>query len=245
MDSAGPVLLIVAVLAVVVVAIVFGAKQAQKRRDALAALARRLGWRFDPDRDRHHDERFAQFAMFRQGHGRAAYNTLEGEITIADRVYRGQMGDFTYKVTRNNGKSRTTTTYHVSYLLLRPPLVWRGELRIRPEHLFDKLAGAIGFDDIDFESEEFSRKFHVKCDDKRFAYDVVTPRMMEFLLRSSPQLVEYDDGWCLLSQGNKRWRPEEFETHLGWLGTFFEHWPEHLMKDMAEPQQGLAASLGR
>ncbi len=225
---------VVAALVGIVVLAVFGSRQRQKRLDALAALARKLGWRFDPSNDRSHDERFAQFGQFRQGHSRAAYNTLRGEISINGRIFQGQMGDYTYKKTQSNGKSTTTTTYRVSYLLLRPPLVWRGELRIRPEHLFDKIAGVIGFDDIDFESAEFSRKFHVKCDDKRLAYDVITPRMMEFMLRSSPQLVEYDKGWCLLSQGGRRWTPEAFETNLAWLGRFFEHWPEHLMKDLAE-----------
>ena len=236
MDN-GPLIFVVIVAALVgiVVAAVFGSKQRQKRLDALAALARKLGWRFDTSNDRSHDERFAQFGQFRQGHSRAAYNTLGGEITINGRVYLGQMGDYTYKVTRRDGDgTKRTKTHHLSYLLLRPPLVWRGELRIRPEHLFDKIAGMVGFDDIDFESAEFSRKFHVTCDDKRLAYDVITPRMMEFMLRSSPQLVEYDKGWCLLSQGERPWTPEAFETNLAWLGRFFEHWPEHLMKDLAE-----------
>lgn len=228
----------VAAGAVVVLAIALGNKQRQKRLDALAALARKLGWRFDPRKNADHDERFAQFQQFRRGHSRAAYNTLCGEIVVEGRVYQGQMGDFVYKVTRHNGKSTSTTTYRTSYLLLRPPLVWRGELRIRPEHLFDKIAGVVGFDDIDFESAEFSREFHVKCDDKRFAYDVITPQMMEFMLRSSPQLVEYDQGWCLLSQGTRRWQPAEFETNLAWLGRFFEQWPEHVMKDLTGAEQG-------
>lgn len=243
MDSPGAVLLIVAVLVLAVLAIAYGMRQAQKRREALAALAGKLGWRFEPSRDPRHDDRFAQFSMFRQGHSRAAYNTLTGELSIDGRVYHGQMGDFTYKETRSNGKSTTTETYNVSYLLLQPPLTWRGELRIRPEHLFDKLAGMIGFDDIDFESAEFSRKFHVKCDDKRFAYDVITPRMMEFLLHSAPQLVEYDKGWCLMSEGGGRWKPEEFEMRLAWLGRFFERWPDHLMASYAEPVQGTVGAL--
>ena len=56
------------------------------------------------------------------------------------------------------------------------------DLLIRPEGFFDKVAGAFGFDDIDFESEEFSRAFFVKSSDKRFAYDVLHPRMLELLM---------------------------------------------------------------
>ncbi len=232
MEGIGPILIVAAFAVVAVVAIVFGAKQARQRREALAALAGKLGWRFDPGHDRGHDERYHQFPMFRRGHSRSAYNTLEGEIEIAGRVYRGRMGDFTYKVTRHNGKSTSTTTYRFSYLVLHPPFAVLPELRIRPEGLLDKLAGAVGFDDIDFESAEFSKRFHVKSSDKRFAYDVVSPRMMEFLLASGGCAVEFDAGCCCVSDGRAQWRPEAFEGHLGWLGRFFEHWPEFLLEQL-------------
>ena len=49
------------------------------------------------------------------------------------------------------------------------------------EGLFDKLAGFVGFADINFESEEFSKRFHVKSDDKQFAYALIHPQMMEWL----------------------------------------------------------------
>ncbi len=151
MNGFNPIWLIVPVVMIAVIALVFGSKLAQQRRDALAALAGRLGWWFDPEKDKTHDERFAQFAIFRKGHSRNAYNTLTGDITIGGRVFRGQMGDFTYKITSSTGKTTTTTTYRFSYLILHPPFAVVPELRIRPENLFDKLAGAIGFDDIDFE----------------------------------------------------------------------------------------------
>ena len=232
MEQLGFVLLLVVVLAVAVAAIAFAAAQAQKRRDALAALARKLGWQFSPGYDPYHSQRFGQFTIFRRGHGRRAYNTMHGEIQIAGRVFEGRMGDFMYKVTRHSGKSRSTQTYRFSYLLLRPPLPALPELRVRPEGILDKIAGAVGFDDIDFESEEFSRRFHVKSSDKRFAYDVLHPRMMEFLLRSSAFVIELDGGWCCLSDGRTRWQPEAFEQNLAWLGRFFEQWPDYLLEQL-------------
>ena len=56
------------------------------------------------------------------------------------------------------------------------------DLFIRREGIFDSVKRAFGFDDIDFESAEFSKRFFVKSSDKRFAYDVIHPKMMEFLL---------------------------------------------------------------
>lgn len=232
MENAGPVILIALLVAAGVAAIILGARHTAQRRDALAALAAKLGWSFDPGLDRDHDERYAQFPIFRRGHSRAAFNTLAGPIEIAGRVYQGRMGDFRYKVTRSNGKSTSTRTYTFTYVILHPPFALPHELRIRPEGMLDKLAGALGFDDIDFESSEFSRRFHVKCADKRFAYDVITPRMMEFLLGSSPFVVEVDRGCCCLSNGQARWSPAEFEPNLSWLGRFFEQWPEFLLEQL-------------
>lgn len=116
----------------------------KKRREELAALARELGWSFDPGHDTYHDEKFAQFEIFRRGHSRAAYNTLEGSMRLLDTMCPVRMGDFTYKVTSGSGKIRRTTTYRFSYVIVDHPFRNVPELLIRPEGVFDKLAGAHG-----------------------------------------------------------------------------------------------------
>ncbi|MCZ6810529.1 MAG: hypothetical protein O7D97_00875, partial [Planctomycetota bacterium] len=96
------------------------------------------------------------------------------------------------------------------------------DLLIRREGMFDKLAGAFGFDDIDFESAEFSKRFYVKSPDKRFAYDVIHPRMMEFLLGGDPPTVDIEAGRCCLSDGRHHWSPEGFGATLNWVIEFFD-----------------------
>lgn len=204
----------------------------QRRREALAALASKLGWQFDPHKDHSHDEEYAHFEIFRRGHSRAAYNTLTGRLTIDDRAFPAKMGDFTYKITTSNGKSTTTHTYHFSYLIVHLPFRGVPDLLIRCEGVLDKIAGVFGFDDIDFESAEFSRKFHVKCADKRFAYDVIHPRMMEFLLRNCATAIDIERGRCCLSDGRKKWEPEQFRAMLAWAETFFDQWPDHLTAEL-------------
>ena len=140
----------------------------KKRREELAGLARHLGWSFDPLHDRRHDQQYAQFEIFRRGHSRAAYNTLQGTLEVAGAPWPARMGDYTYKVTRYTGKTVQTTTYRFSYLIIHLPAPGLPALFIRPENVLDKIAGALGFDDIDFESAEFSRKFYVKALDKRY-----------------------------------------------------------------------------
>lgn len=206
--------------------------QRKRRREALAVVAQRLGWQFDPRRDSFHDDEYAHFEIFRRGHGRYAYNTLQGELTIGVGTYPAKMGDFTYKVTSGSGKSRSTRTYRFSYLIVHLPFRNIPDLLIRPEGFFDKLTGAFGFDDIDFESAEFSRRFYVKSSDKRFAYDVVHPRMMEFLLRTDPSIIDIEHGKCCVTDGRSRWSPDEFCTQLEWACDFLECWPDHVKADL-------------
>jgi len=208
-------------------------KAQQKRKAELAALAERLGCRFEPERDRGHDEVYARFDCFRQGHSRAAYNTIRGQHAVGGRPFPLKMGDFTYKVTTSNGKSTSTTTYNLSYLILHLPFT-TPDLLIRKEHMLDKIAGALGFDDIDFESEAFSRKFHVKCKDRKFAYAVIHPPVMEYLMAGggdAPAIMIYG-GACCITAGTRRWEAAEFETRLGWLSRFYELWPEYLMAEL-------------
>lgn len=226
--------IIVAVIVIAVVAAVYGQRMERRRRDALAALAASLGWRFDPSRDTRHDDEYAHFEIFRRGHSRAAYNTLAGPVEIDGRVFAAKMGDFTYKVTSSNGKTTTTTTYNFSYVILHLPLPDVPDLLIRREGFFDRIAGAMGFDDIDFESEEFSRRFCVKSSDKRFAYDVVHPRMMEFLLADGDRTIDIERGRCCVADGRRRWEPERFRAELEWLRRFFDLWPDHLTRRLGE-----------
>lgn len=223
-----PVFMIVAA-----VAAYYAWKKEQQRKADLLALASELGLAFDPTKDKDHDERYANFEIFRRGHSRAAYNTLTGSLPINGTDHPVVMGDFTYKVTSSNGKSSSTTTYRFSYLILHLPLPGVPDLLIRPENILDKLGSALGFDDIDFESAEFSRKFLVKSPDKRFAYDVITPRMMEFLLAAKgAPAIDLEHAMLSLSDGSRRWTPEQFRGTIAFAETFMGLWPEHVVRDL-------------
>ena len=203
----------------------------KKRREEMTALAAQLGLRFSAADDHSHDDEYAQFEIFRRGHSRVARNTLSGSLQLFEQDCRLLAGDFRYKVTSGTGKNRRTTTYRFSYLIAHPP--WQTPaLLIRPEGVFDKIKGVFGFDDIDFESAEFSRKFYVKSSDKRFAYDVLHPRMMEFLLAERPPMIDIEDGALCLSAGSRRWDPARFRREIQFLQQFCEHWPRHLIKDL-------------
>ncbi len=55
-------------------------------------------------------------------------------------------------------------------------------LSIRPRDVLDEVSESIGFEEVGFESAEFSRRFSVKSADRRWAYDVVHQKTMELML---------------------------------------------------------------
>lgn len=214
----------------------FAWKQERERIAALGRLAARLGWRFSgEDKDREFNERHEQFGCFQRGHSRYAHNQLGGALEALGVSVEAEAGDYHYQITRQNGKNSSTTTYRFSYLLVTLPFGSQlPSVALRTEGLWDKLAGAVGFEDIDFESAEFSRRYHVSGDDRRFVYDLIHPRMIDWMLDEAPPQFEIAGGALLIvsNGGDSRWEPAEFEAAIAWTRRFFSHWPDYLVRDL-------------
>jgi hypothetical protein len=249
------------IAAVAVVAMLAAWRHQQARREALGALAMELGWMFHPDGIGGGENdlltsllgrlsgsgtgaHYGLFEVFNRGRDRRAYNTLQGTLLLpASGENRRQCaavaGDYRY--TTGSGKNKRTCRF--SYLLVELPAGPVPETMIRPEGVFDQLAGFIGFDDIDFESAAFSDAFHVKSTDKRFAYDLCDARMMEFLLATRPMAFELERFHLCITDGRSRWSPDDFKGRMVWLGNFLDRWPRHLV-DRIAPRRASVATAG-
>ncbi len=220
--------LVIGMVVLVIVAIVVGSKRERERREAMRAYAARMGLRFT-DRDDTLDERMAAFPPFVVGHSRVGLNLMEGEATLGGVRMTFLGGDYQYKVTTSNGKSTQTTTYNMSFIAVTPVVLSvPEELTVRAEGMFDKIGAFLGFDDIDFESSEFSKRFHVKCSDRRFAFDLFDPRMMEFFLGTRPPRMHARAGVLLFDHGVRRWEVDEFDGARAWIDGFFLRVPRHV-----------------
>ncbi len=230
-----PVILVGLVIVVVVVAaIIHARRKARERTEALAAMAASSGLAFDAEHRSISDTALAEiFATFRQGDTRRVYNTMRGHMTVGNATRGVQMGDYRYTVTQGSGKNRRRVTYRFSYLLVHMD-VTAPELIIRAETFLDKIGAFFGFDDIDFESVEFSKRFSVKGTNKRFAWDLIDPRVMEWLLtHDDPPLIELDGEWMLIAR-KSTWSPAEFMSHVDFAGTFMAHWPDHTVSTLRD-----------
>ena len=212
------------ILIVLIVAI-FGYLREKKRREAFQMLAGRLGLRYT-QRDNSIATRYRFLDKLRQGSSRYAFNLLEGDFE----GHPAQVFDYHYETHSTDSKGRRQTHHHYfSFFILTLPRPFP-ELRIYPEGLLSKLGQMIGFDDIDFESVEFSRAFCVRSTDKKFAYDICHARMMEYLLQDRDLSLEIEDD-CLAMSFNRRLRVEEIPGRLRQLVEIRNLFPEYLFRD--------------
>jgi len=211
-------LIIVGVVAIIVVVVVIGYIAARKRREAMAAVAGRLGLRFQPRKDRGLARQYRFLDKLRQGSNRYAFNILSGSYEGHDMM----LFDYHYQT----GSGKNTHHHYFSFFILQLPMSFP-ELVIDKEGFFSKIAQAFGYDDIDFESHEFSRKFCVRSADKKFAYDVCNGRMIEYLLSNNDLSIEIE-GDSLAISFSRRLAPEQIEPNLNRLFTARSLMPEYL-----------------
>ena len=217
----------VLIAALIIAGIIWGAAQKKKRRLALEAWAGLRGLSFDPEDDDTLARNFPAFKPLHTGSRRYAYNVMTGEV---ERGYVCAF-DYHYETYSTDSKgNRTTHHHHFSCVVVESGLFLK-PLTIRAENFFDKMKGAFGFDDIDFESAEFSRKFWVTSKHKRWAYDVIHQETMELLLKSPRFAIELDGPHALARRG-KRFKPIEFDQALALLWGVLDRIPSDLQKDL-------------
>lgn len=208
----GPALLFFLFIVLVLAAIVYGYYAAMKRQDALSKVALELGFEFHPARDQTKiGGRFDRINLLQEGHDRYTENHLVGRIEN----YSVVACDYHYAV--GSGKNRSDHYYGVVFVEIPMQMP---EVRIRQEHIFDKIAAAVGFEDIDFELAEFSKRYYVAAADRKFAYDLIHARAIEYLLEHPDYCWEFEGSTIAMYQSG-RFKPEQIrpaiETAVGFI----------------------------
>jgi hypothetical protein len=160
------------------------------------------------------------FSLLQKGDGRGVENVMWGfwhelEIRAFDYWYYEESSD------SNGHRSKSYSRFDCVIALVDASCP---QLQISEESVFTRLADALTFRDIEFESEEFNRRFNVKGADERFATALCDARMMEWLLARGEGYAFEVIGdrllcWC------KRVAPAEMVHLLGTAKTFRERIP--------------------
>lgn len=220
------ILFIVLVLVAFAAIAIYQYHRAQQRKQELFELAVSRGWTFEPAKLRDMQHRFDAFSCLQRGSNRYAYNVLEGS-----HEGRSICGfDYHYETYSTNSKGRRRTEHHYfSAIVLETDLPLK-PLVIRPEGLLDKISEFFGRDDIDFESNQFSRQFHVTSPDRRWAFDVIHQETMEFLLAAPRFRVELA-GPRVMAWRSKRFDPQEFDHALEVTAGIIDRLPNYLLRE--------------
>jgi hypothetical protein len=204
----------------------FNYVRAKKRRELFAGFAAQQGWSFLPSNDGLAGQWSGE--PFQTGDHRRVKNALSGAFNGHQMV----AFDYSYQThTTDSHGRRTTHTHHFGVVVLQLPGALP-QLQVTHEGLLGGMANAIGFRDLQFESEQFNRAFRVKADDERYAHAVVTPRMMELLLARG------EIGWriagnSLIGWDNGDHNPTEVMNRLALLQQVLEQVPPYVWRDYA------------
>ncbi len=218
----------VALVVVVIIGAIFNAIAQSKRREGLIELARRLDLNFDAGTHYSIPDQFSFLKQLDQGDNRYATNVLSGTY----QQNKILVFDYHYETHSTDSKGHTQTEDHwFSFFILTLPAVFP-DLTIRRENFFTKIAEVFGYQDIKFESAEFSKAFCVHSPDKKFAYDVCNAKMMEYLLANRDLSIEIENEVIALAF-NTRLSVEQIEFNLQRLVEIRSRLPEYLFTQRA------------
>ena len=199
--------------------------QAKKRRELLQGFAASQGWTWTA-RDDSWANRF-DGTPFDEGDHQEAVNVLQGQ-------YRGRAMvafDYSFETHSTDSKGNTTTTTHrIAFCSVSLPASLP-RLELVPESMFGRLGTALGMQDIELESEDFNRRYRVRCANAKFAYDVLPPRTMEALM-SREALHLRLSGTDALCWESGQHSPSQLLARLDALATLVDGIPEFVWNDL-------------
>ena len=202
----------------------YGWYAAKKRRELFHSFALAQGWTWVA-RDDSWTERFAG-DPFGQGDDRTACNVLTGAFRG-----RGMVAfDYSYETHTTDSQGHTSTTTHryaICAVALPAPLP---SFELVPEGFLGRVGTMLGMQDIELESEDFNRRFRVRCEEPKLAYDLLPARTMEALL-ARPALHVRLRGTDALCWEDGSHSPSELLARLDTLSTLLDGVPSYVWSD--------------
>ncbi|MBB5905860.1 hypothetical protein [Actinoalloteichus hymeniacidonis] len=198
----------------------------RRRREAFQAWARDSGWTYVPRDDRW--LRYFNAPMFRRGIRRGTRHVVTGSLRGRKLV----AFEYYYVERQGSGRNKRNVTYRFAVAALFTPKV-RPMLEVSREMIGHRIMGVFGMKDLQLESEEFNRAFRIEAENDRFAYDILHPRTMEWMLgderfKSLPFRLE---GPMLLTWTRGRLIPENVPAMATFLVEVIERVPDYVWQD--------------
>jgi hypothetical protein len=230
------VLVVLLVVLAVAAAIWWSYARKRKRQQALATFASQYALQLSPEDVL--DMTSYPFRLFSEGDGRGCENVMTGSwqgLPVTE-------ADYWYYTQSNDSHGRSSRSYHYFSVIVAGLECDVPEISIQRERVLSRLADHLGFHDIEFESEDFNRRFQVTSRDREFAFQLVDDRMMRWLL-STDGSVGFETYGPNLLAWTKRLNPSELPVLFGSAKAFVEHVPRLVWTEYGT--KGRASSLPR
>ena len=202
----------------------YGIFTSKKRRRLRSRWVRANSLQFNRANVYDIDSRYVDIECLQQGKDRYACNVISGRINNRDIL----VFDYRYDV----GVMHKKTVESIQAMIVPSPTPLK-PLFIRPEGLIDKASQFFGAEDLNFESAEFSRKFAVAAPDRKWAYDVIHPRMMEHLLTTTRFSIQLAENAIIAWRANG-FDGDDYQAAFELLDGILERLPNYLIREQTE-----------
>lgn len=200
--------IIILVFIVVIVAIIKYAKKMEKERsESIERIAQNMGFQFESNPTVDYLKKYSNFQLFNSGHSKKIRNLMfiDGISTSAATEKKEIFG---YQYRTGNGKH--SSTYMFTIVSFRFSEHKFTDFDLRPEHIFHKIGGVFGYQDIDIDSDpEFSKIYLLQGRNEKAIRNIFTPKICEILVEQKPLCIESRDNTMIFYQQYNRLAPEE------------------------------------
>lgn len=176
----------------------------KKRTEEMRVVAGRLGFRFSPEAHPGLVGRLDGFRLFSQGRARKICNVLWRQI---DDI---QVTLFDYRYTTSSG--RHNRSHNQTVVLFETGRLELPCFALRPEHLFHRLAGALGYQDIDFERHAgFSEAYLLQGPDEASIRSLFGDETLAYFARHPGLCAEGEGSRLIFYRQERRVDPAALE----------------------------------
>ena len=180
----------------------------KKRKEAVLAVATELGLEFFQDGSSELQDQLSAFKLFNSGRAKKLTKLIRGD---SDEV---RISIFDYQYTTGHGKQ--SKTHYQSVASLQSNALRITDFLIRPEGIWDKVGGAMGFQDIDFDSHpNFSKMFVLQGSNEEAVRAMFKPAILEYFEGKKGISVEAQPGTIIIYRPGRYVKPPEIKNFMG------------------------------
>ena len=180
----------------------------KKRTELLKSVANQLGMEFiEVDNKKEIFHQIEHLATFNVGYRQRLKNIFLGEQA----GFKCLIFDYQYVV----GSGKSQHTYHQTVVYFESDKFKFPKFFMREEDFFDKVKGAFGKKDIDFESHpDFSRKYFLKGEDEDAIRNLFTSKILNYFSVNLGWQVDAEESSLIIFKKGKKRKPEEISALL-------------------------------